>query len=833
VSSRTAGRTEARALLGKPYAGTVVMTGFAVAAILRCASVTHAVILGSLQAWVGLASYGLLSVLCVLAAERSGRDRPAGTWLAMAMGAATLAASVLTNQLRIPGDIRAVVADGLALLFYPASLFACVRLPGGVPARAQWKAYAVDLALLAAASVGVGGYLWLRFTPAEWPHVNFTLYLVAAPFLVMVVGLTTALLLLARRGEHGSASVNLLLAGIIVAALADVVLPFGPTSLLEVYGVAWCVALVLIALAAFLQERGGPGTFVVEPAASARRTFSLLPYVGLAMLVGVLAWALVAVGGPTLFLGACTVIVGALVVFRQVAVLRENDRLTRARLAQDVRFRALVEASTDAVVVTDDQLRVQWHNGALNQIAGTTDPLVGRGLSTLVAPHQRTTFERFLEHSKDSAVQGRATRVILERTASSAPVVVDVVVSDHRAEPSIAGLVVTLRDVSERSTLETQLERAQRMDGLGRLAGGIAHDFNNSLTAILGFGELLESSLEGSADLDSVHQITRAARRASDLTRQLLAFARRQPGLPRHLDLGEAISDMQRILHRLLGESVALSIRTAPNTWPVQADPSQLEQVVLNLAINARDAMPDGGTLEITTANCGDGQDAGRPDEVPPGDYVRLSVADTGIGMDTATQARIFEPFFTTKPEGRGTGLGLATVYGIVQQAAGHITVESQPGQGTVFRLYFPRSTGSAERPVAEAPPSAGVRQHRGVALLVEDDDLVRALVRRTLVECGFRVVTAVDGAEAVELASQPAARFDLLVSDVGLPKINGWAVADSIRAAKPGIPVVFVSGHTGDLPADRLSLDPRPAFLAKPFTPATLMRVVDGLLEK
>jgi signal transduction histidine kinase len=254
---------------------------------------------------------------------------------------------------------------------------------------------------------------------------------------------------------------------------------------------------------------------------------------------------------------------------------------------------------------------------------------------------------------------------------------------------------------SERSALEAQVQRSQRMDGFGRLAGGIAHHFNNLLTAILGHADLLDESLAGQPAQGDVREIARAASRAADLTRQLAAFANRQPGAPRRVAVASVVREMERMLCRLLGEHIELAIRVDPDTWPIRADPTQFEQVILNLATNARDAMPRGGVLRIEAANAVVDADAALRIGAPPGEYAKLGVSDTGVGMDEDTLARVFEPFFTTKAEGRGTGLGLSTVYGIVRQSAGHIMASSQPGAGTVFDVYFPRL-------VPENPPESG-----------------------------------------------------------------------------------------------------------------------------
>src|SRR5213592_1192579 len=330
--------------------------------------------------------------------------------------------------------------------------------------------------------------------------------------------------------------------------------------------------------------------------------------------------------------------------------------------------------------------------------------------------------------------------------------------------------LVLARDVTARRQLEEQLRQAQKMEAVGQLAGGIAHDFNNLLTAILGCTQLLlhATPLED-ARREDVEEIKNAGLRAAELTRQLLAFSRRQVLAPKLLDLNAVVANMDKMLRRLIGEDVALLLELAADLGPVSADPGQLEQVLLNLAVNARDAMPQGGRLTIATANVMLTEEyAERHHRLPPGHYVLLAVSDTGIGMDEATQKHLFEPFFTTKEVGKGTGLGLATVYGI-KQSGGYIWVYSEPGHGTTVKVYLPRVPGAAEPlPAAEATPE--LRRGTETVLLVEDAAPVRTLARKSLENCGYRVLDAADGRAALELSAHHAGGIDILVTDVVMP---------------------------------------------------------------
>jgi PAS domain S-box-containing protein len=394
-------------------------------------------------------------------------------------------------------------------------------------------------------------------------------------------------------------------------------------------------------------------------------------------------------------------------------------------------------------------------------------------------------------------------------------------------------VVLIAHDVTERRRLEEQVRQAQKMDAVGRLAGGVAHDFNNLLTAIAGFGTLARDGL-GPADPNRpfLDEILKAARRAADLTGQLLAFGRRQLLTLKDLDLNALVRDAELLFGRLVGERVRLVTDLAPDLGPVRADPGRLEQVLLNLVVNARDAMPGGGTLTVTTANVT--LDAARKHlDVGPGPYVLLTVADTGVGMDPATAARVFEPFFTTKPVGKGTGLGLATAYGIIKQSGGHIDVETAPSRGSTFRVYLPRpdpaGAAAAARPTPPAPPPAPA----ATLLVVEDDAMVRSLTRLALEQRGYRVLVAAGGPDALRLAGAHEGPIDLLVTDVVMPGMGGREVAERLAAARPGLRVLFLSGYIDDAALRQQVAGAEVGFLQKPFTPTALAREVRQALDR
>jgi PAS domain S-box-containing protein len=401
--------------------------------------------------------------------------------------------------------------------------------------------------------------------------------------------------------------------------------------------------------------------------------------------------------------------------------------------------------------------------------------------------------------------------------------------SDEDGEETLLG---TVFDVTERRRLEEQLLQSQKMEAVGRLAGGIAHDFNNLLTAIAGYSDLLLSELPANdARRESAVEIREAGRRAAGLTQQLLAFSRRQVLEPRVLDLNAVIAGMEKMLRRVIGEDIELTTALDPDLWHTMADPGQIEQAIVNLAVNARDAMPRGGQLTLETGNVTlDDQFASTYATVQPGPHVMLAVSDTGIGMDAALQSRLFEPFFTTKERGKGTGLGLSTTYGIVKQSGGSIWVYSEPGVGTTFKIYLPR----CEEPLAESeapPPPLTTRPGSETVLLVEDEAEVRRLVERLLRMQGYTVLSAPSPAEAIS-AARAAGRIDLLVTDVIMPGMNGREMASVLAAERPRMRVLYMSGYTDAAIAQQGILEPGTAFLSKPFTPDVLARKVREVLD-
>lgn len=398
-----------------------------------------------------------------------------------------------------------------------------------------------------------------------------------------------------------------------------------------------------------------------------------------------------------------------------------------------------------------------------------------------------------------------------------------------------AAVLLSLKDSSEESRLKRQVAQASKMQAVGQLAGGVAHDFNNILTAVLGACDLmLMRHTPGDSDYDDIQQIRSNANRAASLTRQLLAFSRQQTLRPQILQLPDVISEVSHLLKRLIGETVQLSVHHGRGLGAVRADPGQLEQVIINLAVNARDAMPGGGTLTIETfpVTAADVRQMGN-EFMPPADYCALRISDTGTGIPPDILPKIFEPFFTTKDVGKGTGLGLSTVYGIIKQSAGFIFADSKPGEGTSFSIYLPVHRAAGDAPVPPQPPAKPKKSQwgSGTILIVEDEDMVRAVAERALTRAGYSVVTAAQGEEGLERFAEME-KVDLVISDVVMPTMDGPAMVRAMRAKRPQLPVLFMSGYAEEQLRQSIDID-HVAFLPKPFSVAQLAEATSAALDE
>jgi PAS domain S-box-containing protein len=680
---------------------------------------------------------------------------------------------------------------------------------------------AAPVGALASATVGVTS-LWLaHVVPGAgvwsalslWWAGDYLGALVVAP-----VWLTWAGPAGGRIGPRAAVELSLLVGGAVLATMAI----FGgllPASLLPpaeypfllfpfVVGAALrfgprggsLLTVTVATLAVGYTVRGG-GPFVMQTAPSTNT--ALLLYVGILAITG-------------LSLGPATT---------------RHERAERALREANEHLAAVIQSSPLAIYTLDPASTVQSWNRAAEALYGwPAAEVIGRPLPTIgqdLEDHARL---------RDRVLRGEALRgvEVTRRRKDGTSVSVSLSVAPlHDAAGRVTGILSIASDVTELRQLEGQYRQAQKMEAVGRLAGGIAHDFNNLLTAIIGTTALVleDLGLESRVRLD-IQEIEKAAKRAAGLTRQLLIFSRQQVLEPRALDLNALVANLEKMLHRLIGEDVELRTKPAAALGAVRADPGQIEQAIVNLVVNARDAMPQGGRLTIETADVElDRSYIAGHVPTQPGPYVLLAISDTGVGMDGATKARLFEPFFTTKEPGRGTGLGLATVYGIVKQSGGYVWAYSELGHGTTFKIYLPRVAETPEAPESTAGTPAPVRGSETV-LVVEDQEEVRKLTKRVLEARGYTVLAARNGAEALEIVARHPNQIHLMITDVVMPGMNGGEVAQLACAKRSDLKVLYVSGYTGEAVLQHRLLEPGVAFLQKPFTPDVLARKTRDVLD-
>jgi two-component system cell cycle sensor histidine kinase/response regulator CckA len=519
---------------------------------------------------------------------------------------------------------------------------------------------------------------------------------------------------------------------------------------------------------------------------------------------------------------------------RKVIQCNVRDISLRKRAETASRSLTIAIAQADEMVlVTDAQGAIVYVNPAFERVTGySRAEALGHNPRFLKSGVQSGEFYRALWATVSSGQtwRGRLVNKKKDGTLYTQDSTISRVLD---ASGAIASYVAVNRDVTASLALEAQFLQSQKMEAVGRLAGGVAHDFNNVLSVILSYAEMISGDLKPGEPLRAdVEEIRIAALRAADLTRQLLAFSRRQVLETKVVNLKDSLVGMEKMIARLLGADVALTMVPASDLWNVQVDPGQFEQIVMNLAVNARDALPQGGKLTIDTANVVLDEDCARSHPgLLAGEYVEIAVSDSGLGMDRETQARIFEPFFTTKEKGKGTGLGLATVFGIVRQSAGHIWVQSEPGAGTTFKLYFPRFGGLVEAP-SSAPTELRSESGSETILLVEDEEQVRVLARSILRRHGYVVLDASNAGEALLACEQHGAMIHLLLTDVVLPRMSGRLLAERLATIRPEMKVLFMSGYTDDAVLLHGVLDSGVSFLSKPLTPTSLTRKVREVLD-
>ena len=526
---------------------------------------------------------------------------------------------------------------------------------------------------------------------------------------------------------------------------------------------------------------------------------------------------------------------------RTAELQASNAELTaqmRQRQKAEDRFSRLFESGLMAISIADVTGKVFSVNDAFVNLLGySREELVSGKVRTLdlTPPEWKEATAHNLKMLKTRGVVEPREREFIRKDGRRVPVLLGVaMLGTTEVLVCATDLTETKRAQAQLSLVEEQLRQSQKLEAIGSLAGGVAHDFNNLLSVILSYGGMIEEGLsEGDPIREDIVEVISAGKRAAELTKQLLAFSRKQILKPRVVGLNTLVTGLERMLRRLIGENIEFTVLSSHDLRLVKVDPGQLEQVVMNLVVNARDAMPNGGKLTIETSNMNlDAEYAADHPEITPGPHVMLAVSDNGIGMDAATRARIFEPFFTTKGPGKGTGLGLSTVFGIVKQSGGHIWVYSEPGAGTTFKVYFPCA--KAETAEAEPAPDSQAVPARGVEtiLLVEDEEQVRALARTVLKRHGYHVLEAQSGGDALLICEQHTARIDLLLTDVVMPRMTGRQLADRLRQVRPDMKVLYMSGYTDNSIVHHGVLDSGINFLEKPLTVERLTRKVRDVLD-
>ncbi len=780
------------------------------------------------------------AVVAGLIAARGSLDRTARfAFAALAVSFALGSVSNLLRVLRLDGAplppaiaLGVAVPQGLALL---AGLWSLARLRRDDRGITEWldsAAIVVALFLLAAhfiaggnpfASYHLGARRWL-----------FLLYLTADILAVFFA----ATAWFRRPPGISRTALSLLTLGFAVAAVADLVfdqqLQRGSWRNGGALDAVVTLAFVLLLLGLDRQRRHRAG--IAEPASAHRSRRHVIAPVAIAastLPMLQLAWGDPDRASHLAFHVTGVVLLLVLVLARQHIARDELLRLSRERMAADARFRSLVQRSSDAILQASTDHVIQWASPSAGEMAGTIPALlVGKRVTDLAHPGDRDRLATFLSNASQPFARNAAVRWRLGRPDQWHDV--ESVVNDLTADPDVRAIVLNTRDVSERVRLEQQLRQSQKLEAVGRLAGGIAHDFNNILAAIISHAQLVRESLpDGDAHVSDLQEIEQTAQRGAVLTRRLLSFSRPEVGELSPRSLTAVVRGMEPMLRRLLVGQVELTLDLGEEDLWIRAAEGQVEQVLMNLAINARDAMPDGGTVVVRLRPHTVRPGAAAEGELP-GRWAELSVRDTGIGMDAETLARLFEPFFTTKPSGLGTGLGLTTVRGIVRTLGGQVFAASAPGQGATLRVLLPLATSTA---VAEAPapaPAPAAEPGRRVVLVVDDEVALRRAMKRLLEKSGYEVVGAASGPEALERLDARGWRVDLVITDMVMPRMGGRELVERIRLRNPALPVICMSGHmewgaAADDDADAPWSPDR--LLAKPFAfPEFLDRVRTAL---
>ena len=802
---------------------------------------TFALATGLGEPWHALApaTLGLFSAGAIVLATNVYRPRPELPWWLLAAGQLCFAAgdiAAFTGNVPIHGAGFPALGQMLYLAAYPTVTLGFTLLVARRPLGAGW-AVLLDGGILTA---GIAVVAWVSFgDPILASSLSRLDQTVQISYLLCDLALVGVVACLLLGSETGTPAIRMFVVSVVALLVGDGLAHGGG----PLQSSTWSVAAASIhyglwGAAALHPSMSRPARLNVN---KARRMtpVRITSLVGAGMAAPIILaiegiagrspdWAAISVGG---------VIIVALAITSVADMVQEQTTAAEKQLVLEERFRqtsetlrAILDSSPLAIVVTDRHRRVLFWSRAAEQlfgyqaaeVMGHRSPIVpgdsGEGRAALM-PRVLAGASVVEQELPGKTKGGRPINV----RAHFAPIADD---AGH-----ILGAISLMEDTSELERLQAELFEASKLESVGRLAGGIAHDFNNILTAIIGFAELSLDEPAGTDLSEYTTGIRDAAERAAGLTQQLLAFSRRQMLAPQVLGINDVVSGIESMLRRLIGEQIELRLELDPDAGFVRVDRTQLEQVILNLTLNSRDAMPSGGNLVIGTGHVHYAPGSRlRPRELTPGDYVTISVSDTGVGMDAETRDHIFEPFYTTKP-GKGTGLGLATTYGIIKQSEGSVIVESEPQHGATFRIYFPTVMREA-LPIREAKPGEPVSadgRRSGRILLVEDEEGLRGIARRVLARAGFDV-TAASGPDEATLAFETMTEpIDLLVTDVVMPEMRGPELAARLRDRQPGLKVLLVSGYAEEIAV--VGRDASVPFLAKPFSVESLLKAVDSAM--
>ncbi len=520
---------------------------------------------------------------------------------------------------------------------------------------------------------------------------------------------------------------------------------------------------------------------------------------------------------------------------REVQERREKRRMEQALIESEEKYRELVDEVNDGFYISDSEGVLLFANKALAKMLGYEHPekLIGKKFLEFITPETvEEVDKRFGGLVKGETHYEISVSKIIG--ADGKERYLEVKPSLILKEDKVVGARGVIRDITERQLLEQQLRQSQKMEAVGRLAGGISHDFNNLLTVMIGYCQMVEKKIPEDNPLHKdVQEIKKSAIRAASLTKQLLAFSRKQILQPEKMNLNNIVAEMDVMLRRVIGEDIELLSVTCPELGLVMADPGQIEQVIMNLVVNARDAMPDGGKLTLETANVHLSENFVRLNPgAKAGHYAMIAITDTGCGMDANTLSKLFEPFFTTKAPGKGTGLGLSTVYGIIKQSDGYISVYSEVGTGTTFKVYLPLVSGSVvDQKTGSGTGKVPLYKPTETILLAEDEEAVRNLAQRILSEQGYKVLAASDALQALQILQEHKGKIDLLITDMIMPGMTGLGLVQRVQANYPQIKVMYISGYTDTAILHQGLLEPSTAFLQKPFTPHTLLKKIREVL--